>query len=181
MVWSPCEGSVGCHTPQLEAGSPILSGPEAFRSSENGGTPSCIRGPSTLRFTTGGTLVPSNSALSHLACTSPAPQHLRCYAGTSPDACCRAGTCSKGLTLAAWHRKRKAHPPDPRPYRLGCLIHVLIAGVRLGGHLFLLLPLPSNLHRINCRARMPTLHCHLGAHTSNQQVERTGSIPAFIR
>ena len=172
---------MGCPTPQLEAESPILSGPEAFRSSENGATPSCIRGPSTLRFTTGGTLVPSSSALSHLACTSPAPQHLRCYAGTSPDACCRAGTCSKGLTLAAWHRKRKARPPGPHPLRLTYPIIMLIAGVRLGGRLLLLLTLPSNLHRINCRARIPTLHCHLGAHTSNQQVERTGSIPAFIR
>ena len=85
------------------------------------------------------------------------------------------------LNLAAWHRKRKARLAGPHPLRLIHPIIMLIAGVRLGGRLLLLLTLPSNLHRINCRARIPTLHCHLGAHTSNQQVKRTGSTPAFIR
>ena len=172
---------MGCPTPQLEAESPILSGPEAFQKLREWSHSLLHSWPSTLRFTTGGTLVPSNSALSHLACTSPAPQHLRCYAGTSPDACSRAGTCSQGLTLAAWHRKRKARRAGPHPLRLIHPIIMLIAGVCLGGRLLLLLTLPSKLHRINCRARIPNLHCHLGAHTTNQQVERTGTTPAFIR
>ena len=138
---------MGCPTPQLEAETPILSGPEAFRSSENGGTPSCIRGPSTLRFTTGGALVPSNSALSQSTCTSPAHERLWCYAGTSPDACCCAGTCSEKAGQAAWHGKSKARPTGPHPLRLIHPIIMLIAGVRLGGRLLLLLTLPSKLWR----------------------------------
>ena len=172
---------MGCHTPQLEAGAPILSGPEAFRRLREW--------RHSLLHSWSVDSPVHDWRYAHAVKLSAFSLGMHAARASALALLCRCITrCAlprryllERLNLAAWHRKRKALPPDPRPYRLGCLIHVLIAGVRLGGYLFLLLPLPSNLHRINCRARIPTLHCHLGAHTSNQQVKRTGSTPAFIR
>ena len=87
----------------------------------------------------------------------------------------------KGLTLAAWHGQGTASGSGRNTLAMQCQLAVSIAGVRCVPLRCPKVSWLSNRQRTNCHARIPTLHCHLGAHTSNQQVERTGSTPAFIR